>query len=490
MGKQLTLSLGFNAEHTTTGTELISTLSIPVGVMDPNAFLPDQTTSFQATNVGSTFGWYVEPTLRLSDRFFFSPGIRLDGGSASGGNAGLTGFPKMSLSWVALDPSDANGGWRNVLSALRLRGAYGYAGVQPGPADRLRLVSQPTVVLDGMTPISGVVLNTLGNTHLRPERSAETELGFDAGLWDSRVQLTTTYYYKKRLDAIMTSLTAPSVSGGAGTGTLNDSRLGGQQRNIGTVRNTGLEFDVSAQVIQSEPLQWDVHAQMASHSNKLLSFAQGINSSPGGMDSRLVIGYPIDGIWVRTVAGYGDVNHDGAIDLDEIAMSDSAIYLGTQDAPFTSSFSSRVGLLNNRLSFNAQFDYQSGVTQYNSLALTLLRSAANAPNATLEQQAIYMATENVGQLLDATTRARYLYQTVNLLRWRSASVNYLLPPSVARLFRGQAMTVSLQGDNLWLHTNYRGKDPNVNSTLQGEGVTDTGQIPQPRTWVLRVTLTN
>jgi hypothetical protein len=66
----------------------------------------------------------------------------------------------------------------------------------------------------------------------------------------------------------------------------------------------------------------------------------------------------------------------------------------------------------------------------------------------------------------------------------------MLPPSFARAFRGQAMTVSVQGSNLWLHTNYQGKDPNVNATLRGEGVTDVGQVPLPRTWVLRVTLTN
>jgi hypothetical protein len=223
----------------------------------------------------------------------------------------------------------------------------------------------------------------------------------------------------------------------------------------------------------------------------LLSFVQGINSSPGGLDSRLAVGYPIDGIWVRTVAGYTDANHNGVIDVSEIAISDSAVYLGAQDPRFTSSFGSRLGLLNNRLSFDVQFEYQSGVTQYNSLGMTMLRSAASVPDATLDDQVAYLATLYISSFFgSSSTRSRYLYQTVDMLRWRSMSVNYMLPPSVTQLFHGRAMTVALQGSNLWLHTNYRGKDPNVNATLSGEGVTDMGQIPQPRTWVLRVTLTN
>jgi hypothetical protein len=147
--------------------------------------------------------------------------------------------------------------------------------------------------------------------------------------------------------------------------------------------------------------------------------------------------------------------------------------------------------LNNRLSFDVQFDYQSGVTQYNSLGLTYLRSAANAPNATLDDQVAYIATFYLGSLVSSSARAsRYQYQTVDLLRWRSMSLNYVMPPQVSRLFRSQAMTVSVQGSNLWLHTNYQGKDPSVNAELRGEGVSDLGQIPEPRTWVLRVTLTN
>ena len=55
------------------------------------------------------------------------------------------------------------------------------------------------------------------------------------------------------------------------------------------------------------------------------------------------------------------------------------------------------------------------------------------------------------------------------------------------------MSMALQGSNLALHSNYRGKDPNVNafSTVSGVDETaDLGQIPEPRTWWLKLTLGN
>jgi hypothetical protein len=50
----------------------------------------------------------------------------------------------------------------------------------------------------------------------------------------------------------------------------------------------------------------------------------------------------------------------------------------------------------------------------------------------------------------------------------------------------RALTVALQGRNLGLLTTYHGKDPDVNAYSTGNNVADTGVLPQPRTWQLRV----
>jgi hypothetical protein len=171
-------------------------------------------------------------------------------------------------------------------------------------------------------------------------------------------------------------------------------------------------------------------------------------------------------------------------------QGDSTVYIGTQNPKLTSTFGTTVSTLNGRLSLNALFSYEGGYTTFNALGLRELATAATAPDATLEQQAIYQYSLKYQTYSSVGQTSPYLFQTISTLQLNSMSVNYTLPVSIARRFRGQALSVSLQGSNLWMHSNYRGKDPNVNAFTSGEGVADFGQIPQPRIWSLRVTLTN
>jgi hypothetical protein len=63
-----------------------------------------------------------------------------------------------------------------------------------------------------------------------------------------------------------------------------------------------------------------------------------------------------------------------------------------------------------------------------------------------------------------------------------------MPMALTRFFHANMMQVALQGSNLGLHSSYRGMDPNVNAYSSGNLSADSGQLPQPRTWSLRVSL--
>ena len=52
------------------------------------------------------------------------------------------------------------------------------------------------------------------------------------------------------------------------------------------------------------------------------------------------------------------------------------------------------------------------------------------------------------------------------------------------------MSIALQGRNLALFTNYRGKDPAVNAYSSGNLTADTGQLPPTRTYALHITMGN
>ncbi len=509
------IPIGFNWNAQQTQQFAASTQNLPPGVLDPTTFLYNGNTGpTQSRASTTTYGWYVSPTLDMGHGLYWSPGMRFDGGSASGSNAGLSPFPKLDLAWVAIDPQDHLD--RPVLGAitlLRPRVAFGIAGVQPDPTQQYRLATYQTVTSTSGANEQVLLLGSYGNTKLKPERSRELEGGFDTELWNQRVTLTLTGYHKLRYDAIETSPLAPSIgvpagfNTGTGTVGLDVGGLGGTYAyNVGTVRNTGVEATVGARLLDSRVVLWQVNANISKNHEMLLTLAPGVvpaTEGAGGIGTRFVPGYPLQGIWAQPIAGYVDANQNGRIDPGEVRLADSAAYLGAPEPNYELTGSTTLSFFNGRLSVNTAVDYQHGLTQtYNAAAVSYIggsgpnvfsypynpyTSALNDPTTPLSQQAAIVAAIGCGNHVLCSPFG--LVQTVNTLRWQTFSVNYTVPPTFAqRWAHVNALTIGLLGSNLGLYTNYRGKDPNIGFTPGSNLVSDDGQLPQAREWRLGVTL--
>lgn len=502
--------LGINVNRQSTRDLKASTDQLSPGVDQPTAFLNSQdiTSTFtQFSTAISTYGWFLEPRLAIASRFFVNPGFRLDGGSGSGKNggirgSGLSGFPKINLSWIAVDQDHPRG----ILTLLRPRLAFGYAGTPPGPAQKLRLLNSfgpdlvqflSTVQLNDSTTAPIVQISTLGNTQLQPERKSELEGGMDVDLWSGRFSLTYTHFSNTLHNAIISVPVAPSVSAGSG-------QVFSIYKNIGVIRNTGTEMTVNTQVLGSRALSWNIHATLTNDDNRV------VRLNPGFAPDKvlgIVPGFPLFSAWSRPIVAFADANQNGLIDPTEIRYGDDSVYVGQQTPKYKLDFATGVTLLDGHLSINAGFDYQNGMTQFPQL--TGLNSAflnsfdpRTTPLAT--QAAVIAAACKFGlnegsgflsyECRDPTMGSDIgMFQTISALRFNDLSVNYTLPTTVTRRFRVPHMAVVLQGSNLGLHTNYRGKDPNVNafSTVSGGDQTrDLGQIPQPRTWWLKLFMGN
>ena len=152
----------------------------------------------------------------------------------------------------------------------------------------------------------GVVLASLGNQDLRPERATEFEGGFDSRWLGSRVNLDLTYYSKITKDALVGAVIPPDL----GTGNTT------QRTNLGSVKNAGLEGLLSAQVIDRRNVGVDLTFSGSANANKLLTLgvdAQGRPLPPQvGTTTRNQPGYPLFGYWQRRYT-YADANNDGMI---------------------------------------------------------------------------------------------------------------------------------------------------------------------------------
>lgn len=429
----------------------------------------------------ATFGLYVEPGL-AHRRMWLNFGLRLDGGSSFGSDVELPVFPKVSFSYLISDEPFFPEVLRSTFDQLRLRLAYGHAGRQPGPTDRLRLYSSAEVEPIGGVPVEIVDLQTLGNMEVKPERSQEFEGGFDAALFDHRLSLSVTTFRKTTRDALLDVPVAPSVYG-------EDVR---QLQNIGVIRNAGLELAVDVEPVRTDFVTWRLGVNFSQNRNEVLELGEGVEpfftqqartfqgARITGMHGiRVAAGYPLFGRWSTPVLGYDDANENGLLEANEVVFGDTAVYVGGTLPEYEAGVQTSLSLFRGALAVSAALTYSDGLTQYNRAYNPALARGWHDPSATslLDQLRFY----------DSTRFTRI--ETVNSVRLNSVSVAWQVPAVWAGQLGADALTLSLQGTNLGLWTNYSGMDPNVNSAVGGNHVLDGGALPTPQSFQLRLSAT-
>ena len=417
----------------------------------------------------TSFGWYIEPTLEHK-RFFLSTGLRLDGADTYGSQQSLAAFPKVSISYLLSDEPFFP--FKRVFSTLRLRAAYGQAGVQPGPTDRLRLYNTTPVWL-GSGTLDAHLLRSLGNDGLKPERSREFEGGLDADLFGQALTLEATVYRKDRVDALIPLKVPPSVNGG-----------GEVLVNIGKVRNSGFEIGLGTNLLRGEFLTFGTQMHVSRNRNVVVSTGEigMIEQIDVGGRTRVMDGYPLFGRWELPIIGYADANGDGRISASEVQVGDDPVYLGASEPDYEAALYTNLSLFRGIVTASAGFSYLDGQLQINNVALTnrAITRAANDPAAPLGEQAAIAALE----------KTQYgISQTVSTFRFNSLSLAFNATPEFARRYLGaRSASLTVQGTNLGLRSNYRGKDPAVNAYATGNVIADTGQLPLPRTWSFGIRL--
>src|SRR5207247_3368256 len=164
----------------------------------------------ESTTVSSTVGAFVEQQFGYKDRLFVTGGLRADDNSAFGKDFKTVYYPKLSVSYViSEEPFFPKWSW---LNSLRLRGAIGASGVQPGTTDATRFFLPQTASVNG-ADIPSLVYSAVGNTALKPERAREYEVGGEATLFNSRAYLDVTYYNKRTSNELIARQPPPSAGG-------------------------------------------------------------------------------------------------------------------------------------------------------------------------------------------------------------------------------------------------------------------------------------
>ena len=405
----------------------------------------------EATILSRTIGAYGEEQISFADRLFVTGGARIDRSSAFGVDFGNVVYPKASISYVVSDePVFPKLSW---LNQLRLRSAIGSSGVRPGTNDALQYFIPTAVTLSG-SDAPGVVVATIGNRDLRPERSTEFEGGIDAMLFDRRYDIELTYYDKTSKDALVARILPPSL----GPELPNGATTAGQFENLGRINNRGFEYLVRGTPVQRRAVTWDVAFNGSFNKNRIVTLGAGIPPIVG-TTIRQVAGYPVNSYWARAY-GYNDANGDGLISASEVTVDANPSYQGYSLPTREFALTNGVELFDHMVRLQAVLDHKGGNKLYNNTDRIRCQSFNNCADLVLrgtplEDQARVIAL----RYKSPTNTLAGFFQKADFTRLREASITWNAPDRYAAMLRGRSLGVTLSGRNLALWTKYRGVDP-------------------------------
>jgi len=438
-------------------------------VLPPGGQLPGQTATQSAGGAlpiaDKTLGYYLQEQLAMRDRLFLTLAARSDQNSAFGTKFQSVLYPKASVSYIISDESFFPK--VSFLNSLRLRAAYGASGVQPGSTTSLQTVGSTTVnVPTAVTNTSGtdtpgLVFSALGNPELKPERSTEREFGFESKLFSNRVNLDVTYYNNVTKDALISQPIAASAGASASTVT----------RNLGSVRNTGLEATITSTILDRRNFGWDVTIGGSHNSNKIESLgfdAQG-NPNPtiGTGTNRDSVGMPIRGVYARPFT-FNDANNNGIIEQTEVVVDPNVQYMGYAVPRDLVTIQNGFDLFQRKLHLSVLFDYKGGFSLFNNTVSfycqqTNLCHDEQLRDTPLEFQARSVAQRYANPNIPGSTTTNFgYYENGQFWRLREIGATLTMPQALNNALRSRDASLTVTGRNLHVWTAYTGSDPESN----------------------------
>lgn len=302
-------------------TDLLGTNGIPVAAENVSRIDVDES---------RLASFFARLNYTLADRYLLTLSVRRDGSSRFGPENHWGNFPAAALAWRLSEEAFMDR--FEFLSDLKLRASWGVNGNQFFGnylyVPSYRIGDQFSQVQFGNEFITTIRPSAV-DPAIKWEETTSLNLGIDYGFLDDRITGAVDYYTKDTDDLIFT------VPVAAGTYVSNFVTT-----NIGSVRNTGLEFSIKADVLQGDGdgggFTWNATLNASTNKNELLAinpFGGGGEQIPvgeiaGGVGSTIQVLQPGNAFnsfrvytHKRDANGkpvYADADNDGDIDDDDL----------------------------------------------------------------------------------------------------------------------------------------------------------------------------
>lgn len=473
------------------------------------------------------FSYFGQLNYTFNDRYLFQAIVRRDASSRFLAAQRYATFPAFSVGWRVSEESFLN--TSDVISDLKLRAGWGQTGNQSGINDYNAYSTYSTDVYSGGYSVSGnpngydlsFVINKFGNANGKWETTTSTNIGFDLGLLQNKVQVNFDWY-NRLTDDILLQLGLPYALGNASAPAFN----------VASVRNRGIDLTLDYSDDINDNFRISGSLIFSTYQNEVTlidpvndkAFITGfglrvpaVTRSIKGQPISSFYGYVVDGIFqteeeaasAPSFPGYNDatvyvngVEQQGVgkfryrdVDGDGAITSADQTFIGNPHPDFTYGLNLSLGykgfdltLFMQGVQGNDIFNYVRYWTDFNTFQGNRSKRVLygswtpDRPDAKLP-----ILDEN-----DAISSrpSTYFIEDGSYARLKNVQLAYSFPSSLISKIGLNQCRIYVQGQNMLTFTKYTGLDPELSlrgNNNQQIGV-DEGIFPTPKTFILGINL--
>ena len=378
-----------------------------------------------------------------SNKYYLEGSIRTDGSSRFGKNNRWGVFGAVGFMWN-LRNEDFAAPARDWLTNAQISFSSGTAGNSSIPNyEHMELLGG----FGNYVGDSAMRPTQPGNEDLTWESCWTTNLGFHAGFWN-RLNVDLEFYNKYTTDMLMAVPLSYAQSNGYGY----------RWENVGGMVNTGVEFNLAADILRIGDFSWNVNANFGYNLNRITELYNGVTEyENANTNTKLVVGHPLGEFYMNRFAGVNPANGDALWydkdgNITNVIRDSDRVLLGKScNAPFQGGFGTVFSWKG--LSVSAQFSFVAGRYMVNN---DRYFDESNGRFATYNQsRRLLERWKQPGDITDIPRHGVFtefdsrLLEDASFLRLKNLMVSYTFPK----------VRIYLQGQNLFTVTGFSGLDP-------------------------------
>jgi len=405
-----------------------------------------------AKNKNTLSSYFATLDYSYFSKYNLTAGIRRDGSSRFGENFRFGNFYSVGLGWIVSEENFFSS--VKAINFLKFRASYGTVGNQRiGDTDAFSLFL-PT----SYNGVGGIYAG-LSNPDLKWEETAKANIGIDMRLLNSRISFNLDVYHEKTTD-LFQDVPISSTTG-----------FESQFRNVGSLKNEGIEFNFSSVNIDTKHFKWETGFNIAANETTILE----LNDGESFRADRFLIeeggSYPLYNLVKR--AGVNPVNgrllwYDLDGNLTEDYDLNNAVNVGRATPKYFGGFYNT--FTSGSFELRASFTFAQGHKIFN-LVRTSLDNPTKISRGSVSTNALRF-WRNPGEITDIPDWrqiSNYFndsgwLEDASYIKLRNVILSYNLAGDVCKKLNISGLRLYIQRQNIYTWTSFSGLDPENSST--------------------------